>query len=77
MSSPAYDAWVADARAVDIGDYARTRSYLELTPQKDSLVGACPHCGGEDRFVVTSNHTKKVFRCRGSRTRDTRTPPAT
>jgi hypothetical protein len=65
MSSVAYDVWVAEAKAVDIVDYARSRHELsKLHSYKDGYIGPCPNCGGEDRFVITSNHKKKVFRCR-------------
>ena len=65
MSGLAYDLWVAEAKAVDIADYAISRHDLKLTRHKDTYVGPCPECGGEDRFVITSNHKKKVFQCRG------------
>jgi CHC2 zinc finger len=65
MSSVAYDLWVAEARAVDIAHYASGRLDLRLTPCKGGYIGPCPECGGEDRFVITSTHKKKLFRCRG------------
>ncbi len=55
------DAWVSDARAVEIGSVA---AFLNLKLKgRGEMVGPCPQCGGTDRFAV--NTKKGVFNCRG------------
>ena len=65
MTSAAWDAWVARAKATDIAEYA-----AKLIPglkrngrNSKELVGPCPQCGGDDRFAIST--TKKLFNCRG------------
>jgi DNA primase len=55
------DAQVADARAVRMEDVIARRG-IKLRRSGKELIGACPQCGGEDRFGV--NTAKQVFNCR-------------
>ena len=59
--NPEFEAWVEDARAVDIAEEARARG-LGLRGTVE-MVGPCPDCGGSDRFAI--NTRKQVFNCRG------------
>ena len=63
--SAEWDTWVAQARAVDIANVVAARGGLGLKRRKTELIGACPHCGGEDRFSVATRPDKQVFNCRG------------
>lgn len=61
--SAAMRAFVEEARAVPIDQEAARRGW-KLKRAGAELVGACPACGGEDRFGI---HVRKgVFHCRGS-----------
>jgi CHC2 zinc finger len=62
MRSPAWDNWVAKARAVRIEDEIARRS-IKLNGGTVEREGPCPKCGGDDRFSI--NTTKQVFNCRG------------
>lgn len=57
----AFEAWVEEARSVDLLEYARTRS-PSLKRQGAEWVGPCPGCGGRDRFSISSR--KGVWNCR-------------
>ncbi|APT31917.1 cell Division and Cell Cycle [Methylobacterium phyllosphaerae] len=61
--SVAFDAWIDEARAVDLVGYARARS-PDLRRQGSEWVGPCPACGGRDRFSVAPR--KGVFHCRAA-----------
>ena len=52
---------IARAKATDIAEFAARN--LNLKREGKYLVGACPRCGGDDRFAIST--TKKVFNCRG------------
>jgi putative DNA primase/helicase len=54
--------WIARARAVSIGDELHRRG-INLKRVGAECIGACPRCGGEDRFAV--NTEKNIFNCRG------------
>jgi putative DNA primase/helicase len=56
------DADISRARAVPIESVIDERG-LQLKRQGPEYVGACPKCGGDDRFAV--NIVKGVFNCRG------------
>jgi hypothetical protein len=56
----AFEAWVEEARGVDLLDYARTRANLRRVPAE--WVGPCPGCGGRDRFSISLR--KRVWHCR-------------
>jgi hypothetical protein len=60
--SAAFEAWSAQARAVQVEDEIARRG-IKLKRTGMEHVGPCPKCGGEDRFAV--NVAKQVFRCRG------------
>jgi putative DNA primase/helicase len=61
-----WDAWVGEARAVDIGQVVNERGGLNLkASRRGELVGPCPQCGGDDRFAVSTKPGKQVFHCRG------------
>ena len=60
-NSPAFDSWIAQARAVSVADVTEQRG-IQLRGGKDRA-GPCPRCGGTDRFSI--NLTKNVFFCRG------------
>ena len=67
MTSAAWDAWVARAKATDIAEYAAKRipGLKRNGRNSKELVGPCPQCGGDDRFAIST--TKKLFNCRGCR----------
>ncbi len=58
-----FDTWVQRARSVPIERELERRGYNGLRRQGAELVGACPACGGEDRFAI--NPTKAIWNCRG------------
>jgi AAA domain/CHC2 zinc finger len=51
------------ARAVPIESEIARRGGLGLKRRGKELIGACPKCGGDDRFAV--NTAKNLFNCRG------------
>ncbi|WP_066918391.1 CHC2 zinc finger domain-containing protein [Methylobacterium sp. CCH5-D2] len=57
----AFDAWVADARAVPLVAHAR-QIQPRLRCTGSEWVGPCPSCGGNDRFSVSIR--KNVWHCR-------------
>lgn len=59
--SLAFEAWVEEARSVDLLDYARSRS-PGLKKQGAEWIGPCPGCGGRDRFSISMR--KGVWNCR-------------
>jgi hypothetical protein len=59
--TPAFDAWIAKARAVPIKAEIERRG-IKLNGGKIERCGSCPRCGGTDRFSV--NTKKGVFNCR-------------
>jgi Toprim domain len=67
FNDPEQEAWVDNARAVATIDAAMM---LGFAPIKGANIkdksGACPACGGTDRFSVVVSGTKtNVFNCRG------------
>jgi hypothetical protein len=50
------------AKAVPIADEVSRRGGLNLKRNGHELTGACPRCGGDDRFSV--NIVKRCFNCR-------------
>ena len=60
-TSPAFEDWVARARAVPIEREIERRG-IKLNGGKIERCGPCPRCGGTDRFSV--NFKKQVFNCR-------------
>lgn len=62
-SSPDFDHWVSDARAVSVLEVIDRRA-IKLKRAGTEIVGPCPVCGGTDRFGVSTR--KNVFHCRGS-----------
>ena len=63
MDSGNFDTWVQRARSVPIERELERRGYNGLRRQGAELVGACPACGGEDRFAISL--TKAIWNCRG------------
>lgn len=63
MTDPEFEAWVQRARDVPVQHVADMLG-ARLRRAGGELVGACPHCGGDDRFAV--NVRDQVFVCRGS-----------
>jgi len=61
MANPAFDNWIAKARAVPIEREIERRG-IKLRGRVER-VGPCPVCGGDDRFGI--NTTKGVWNCRG------------
>ncbi|ACL55649.1 DUF7146 domain-containing protein [Methylobacterium nodulans] len=61
MRTAAFDAWVEEARGVDLVAYARARS-PRLHRSTTEWTGPCPGCGGRDRFGI--NVSKKLWSCR-------------
>ena len=59
--NPTADALKAKARAVRIEDEVARRG-IKLRGKIDR-VGACPRCGGDDRFSI--NTKKQIWNCRG------------
>src|SRR6516165_7330606 len=62
MSDAAYDERIAKARSVRIEDELKRRGHKLRGEKKIERVGACPRCGGDDRFSI--NTSKQVFNCR-------------
>ena len=62
MGGHEHHEWVQRAKAVPIEREIERRGY-KLRRQGLERVGACPKCGGEDRFGV--NTKKQIFNCRG------------
>lgn len=70
---PEFDAWVDDARAASFERAVQICGFQPAKGQKlrpDKQVGACPACGGRDRFAI--HFVKRQFNCRhcGARGRD-------
>jgi hypothetical protein len=59
-----WDLWVEQARAADILSVARSLGASLKPSGPTEWIGACPICGGKDRFSV--NTRKRLFNCRGS-----------
>jgi Protein of unknown function (DUF3631)/CHC2 zinc finger len=62
MDNIIFDNWVNKARAVPIEHVIEQRG-VKLRREGLERVGACPKCGGEDRFAININ--KQVWNCRG------------
>jgi putative DNA primase/helicase len=62
MRGHEHDDWVQRARAAPIQTEIEKRG-IKLKRQGLERVGACPKCGGDDRFAI--NAKKGVFNCRG------------
>jgi hypothetical protein len=56
------EAWIRRARAVPIEREVERRG-IKLNGSKVERAGACPKCGGTDRFSI--NTVKRVWNCRG------------
>jgi CHC2 zinc finger len=63
MSGPEREAWIGRAKARRIEEVAADRGLPLKRRGRRELVGACPECGGEDRFAI--NIDKQCFNCRG------------
>lgn len=59
---PAFEEWVAEARAVSCAEVVERRG-IALSRGVER-VGPCPVCGGTDRFAV--NTRKDIWHCRGA-----------
>jgi hypothetical protein len=66
MSEP-FGERVARARSLPI-EHELERRGIELTGKGDERVGACPRCGGTDRFAI--NITKQAWNCRHCKPED-------
>lgn len=65
MTGDAFEAWRLRAAGADILDVAtRLLGVTFKGKGKRERAGACPRCGGDDRFSV--NTQKQVFNCRGA-----------
>ena len=64
MKGTAFDLWVQRARAVPIAREIERRG-IKLRGNDVDRCGACPKCGGNDRFSI--NTKKGVWNCRGCR----------
>jgi hypothetical protein len=62
MTGHEFNDWVQRARAVPIEKEIERRG-VKLRREGLERVGACPKCGGDDRFAI--NIKKRVFNCRG------------
>jgi hypothetical protein len=62
MRGHEHQDWVQRARAVPIEREIERRG-IKLKRNGLERVGACPKCGGDDRFAI--NTKKQVFNCRG------------
>lgn len=62
MMGHEHQDWVQRARAVPIEKEIERRGY-KLRREGPERIGACPRCGGDDRFAI--NTKKQVFNCRG------------
>lgn len=61
MSWISFDDWVADAKVADLVEVAGRLGAAGLKRSGRELVGACPGCGGTDRFSI--NEAKRVWNC--------------
>ena len=62
---PAFDDWVARARAAKLIDVATDLRWpLDKRPTASERAGPCPFCGGDDGFSIST--TKNVWNCRRS-----------
>jgi hypothetical protein len=61
MTDPAFETWLAQARAVPLEQIIQQRN-IKLKRQGVELIGPCPKCGGEDRFGV--NLREQLYNCR-------------
>ena len=60
MANPAFDNWIAKARAVPIErEIERRATGNKLRKPGKEFVGPCPKCGGDDHIA------KRVWNCRG------------
>ncbi|MBD9390145.1 hypothetical protein IB237_23370 [Agrobacterium sp. AGB01] len=59
MSNPAIEEFVEKARNVTVSEAA---DRLGIKLGRNEYTGACPRCGGKDRFSI--NGTKNVYNCR-------------
>jgi Protein of unknown function (DUF3631)/CHC2 zinc finger len=57
-----FQTWVQQARATPLEKELQRRG-VKLRRAGAEQVGACPKCGGDDRFAI--NTKKQVFNCRG------------
>ena len=62
MRGNEHQDWVQRARTVPIEREIERRG-VKLRREGLERVGACPKCGGDDRFAI--NIKKQVFNCRG------------
>jgi Protein of unknown function (DUF3631)/CHC2 zinc finger len=62
MRGHEFNEWVRRARAVSLETEIERRGF-KLRREGLERVGACPKCGGDDRFAI--NTKKQVFNCRG------------
>jgi hypothetical protein len=60
--TPAFQDWVDRAKMAKIEAVLHERN-IKLKGRGNQLAGACPNCGGEDRFAVHLG--KQQFNCRG------------
>jgi hypothetical protein len=57
-----FEDWKTRARSVSLQSILERRG-VKLAKQGVELVGACPKCGGNDRFAI--NVKKQIWNCRG------------
>jgi hypothetical protein len=62
-SNAEWTNWIESAKARDIHDVA-VEYGAHLKREGHEWIGACPICGGKDRFAV--NQQKRIFNCRGA-----------
>jgi hypothetical protein len=62
MHGDGFQNWVQQARAVPL-ERELVRRGIKLRRSGVEHIGACPKCGGDDRFAI--NTKKQVFNCRG------------
>ena len=63
MTETRREEWMDRARATRLEAEATKRGIKLRKGGRNELVGACPRCGGDDRFSI--NTKDQLFNCRG------------
>ncbi len=62
-TTPEFEAYLNRAREFPIQSFVADRKIALKRIAKNEFAGACPVCGGQDRFSV--NPAEGLFNCRG------------
>ena len=67
MASTVKDAALSLRETVSCADIVATMTYVTLRKNGAELCGACPKCGGDDRFYVTQDNACACRKCHTQR----------